>query len=467
MTKELPFDLAGGWHRHPLAKGADRIIATLTRSGYHTLVAGGSIRDFLLGRNPKDIDLATDTPPEVIEQLFPKTVPIGKEFGIIAVQESGHQYEVATFRKESGSEKYRRPRAVTWADSQTDASRRDFTINALFYDPVSQEIIDHIGGQADLSARLIRFVGHPAQRVQEDALRILRAVRLKNNLDFQYDGATYQALKKFGHLLLEISQERIRDELNLMWEDSHRAQSLRDLAALELLQYLLPEIDALRGVPQPREFHQEGDVFAHTVLSVEALPSSAPTFLVWAVLFHDAGKPATIHYPEDPEDRIRFNDHRTVGAKIARKAGQRLKFPNYEVETIVWLVDHHMNLKGIETMREAKQRQYLLDPRFKWLLELHHADAAGTVPQDLSLYQEVTALYTKYLARWQEEQARGAPDLLLSGHDLIQTFSLAPGPKIGELLGLVRDAQLEDQITTKEEALSFVKKVLEESGSVV
>lgn len=456
-------DLQQFWLSHPAAEGATRIIHTLTKKGFQTVVAGGSVRDMLLGRTPKDIDLATSAPPEMVEATFDQTVPIGKEFGIISVHIDGHQYEVATFRKESGSERFRRPRHVTWSDLRTDASRRDFTINALFYDPTNNSIIDEVQGLVDLEARLVRFVGQPTVRVKEDALRILRAIRLKNILGFQYDSASFQALRHSGRLLMEISGERIRDELNLMWNDLHRANSLRDLAALDLLSYTLPEIDALRGVPQPHQYHAEGDVFAHTLLAVEALPSHAPTFLVWAVLFHDAGKPSTIHYPDHPGDRIRFDDHRTVGAEIARRAGQRLKFPSYEIETIEWLVDHHMNLKGIETMREAKRRQYLLDPRFKWLLELHHADAAGTRPLDLSLYQEVTALYTKYLARWQEEQAKGAPDLLVSGHDLMERIGLEPGPKIGELLGLIRDAQLEGHLDSKEEALAFVQRILVDS----
>lgn len=432
----------------------------LSQAGYLAYLAGGSVRDLLLGRTPKDYDIATNARPADIERLFPRTIPIGRQFGILLVVIGRSTYEVATFRREEGFSDQRRPDRVFWSAAEDDAKRRDFTVNALFFDPLTGRVIDYVGGLADLEAGLIRFVGQPADRVKEDHLRLLRGVRLKNNLGFQYDGATYQAILNHSNLIGSVSAERIVTELNRMWVDSHRAESLRELAELGLLREILPEIEALRGLPQPRLYHREGDVFDHTVRALAALPKRAPTFLVWAVLFHDAGKKATIAYPTQPGERIRYDHHKTVGAEIARAVGVRLVLPRTEIETISWLVNHHMDLKGLDTLREAKRRTYLLDPRFKWLLELHRADAAGTWPRDLTLYREVKAFYAKQLAAWRQEQSAGRPEPLVTGHDLQSELGLTPGVELGNVLTQIHEAQLERRITNREEALALAKELL-------
>jgi poly(A) polymerase len=242
-----------------------------------------------------------------------------------------------------------------------------------------------------------------------------------------------------------------------MWADSRRAQSLIELEELGLLQEVLPEIAALKGLPQPVEYHHEGDVFDHTVRALASLPQKVPTFLAWAVMFHDAGKSTTITYPKKPSERIRYDHHKTVGSQMARAAGVRLKMARTELETIAWLVDHHMDLMGLETLREAKRRAYLLDPRFKWLLELHKADASGTVPRDLSLYREVKTFYQKYLALWKTEQKSGPPKPLVTGHDLQTELDIEPGPILGNILEQLYEAQLEKKITTKTEALALAR----------
>mgnify|MGYP001557994647 CR=1 FL=1 len=442
------------------ARRAVQIIEKLRAAGYVSYLAGGSVRDVLLARTPKDYDIATEAKPEDVERLFAETVPIGRQFGIVLVVERGHAYEVATFRGEEGYSDRRRPDTVFWTSPERDAARRDFTVNALFYDPLNRQVIDFVQGVVDLEAKLIRFVGDPNERVNEDPLRMLRAVRLKNSLGFQYDGPTYQAIAKHAALIRHISSERILTELDRMWGDPTRAASLAELAELGLLAEILPEIAALRGVPQPYMYHQEGDVFDHTVRALETLPKRAPTFMVWAVLFHDAGKSTTISYPKEPGERIRYDRHKTVGAEMARAAGVRISMARTEIETIAWLVDHHMDLKGLDTLREAKRRAYLLDPRFKWLLELHHADAAGTIPRDLSLYREVKTFYKKYLALWRTEQKVGPPAALLSGHDLRDELGVAEGPEMGKILAKIQEAQLEHQISNRTEALELARTLL-------
>jgi poly(A) polymerase len=389
-------------------------------------------------------------------------VPIGRQFGIMMVVEAGDTFEVATFRGEEGYSDRRRPDKVFWTSAEGDAVRRDFTINALFYDPINNTVIDYVHGLVDLEAKLLKFVGQPQDRVDEDPLRMLRGVRLKNSLGFQYDGPSYRAISEQAHLIEHISSERILAELDRMWADPSRATSLTELAQVGLLKEILPEIANLRGLPQPLQYHKEGDVFDHTVRALASLPKHVPTFLVWAVLFHDAGKSTTITYPTGPGERIRYDHHKTVGAEMARAAGVRLTMSRTEIETVAWLVDHHMDLMGLETLREAKKRAYLLDPRFKWLLELHHADAAGTLPRDLSLYGEVKAFYQKYLALWKKEQKTGPPKALISGHDLNAELGVDEGPKMGQILEKIHEAQLERQITTKKDALALAKKLLGE-----
>ncbi len=439
------------------AKGAQWIVKLLEDQGFETYLAGGSVRDLLLGRSPKDYDIVTAATPEELDRLFPKILPVGRKFGISLVLDQGLQFEIATFRGEGSYSDQRRPDAVYWTSPKEDATRRDFTINALLYNPLSDEIFDYVDGLRDIEAKIVRFVGEPRQRVREDSLRMLRAVRLKNELGFQYDVASYRAIKQAASSIERISTERIVHELDRMWRSKNRATSLRELADLGLLASILPEIEALRGLPQPREYHHEGDVFEHTVRALAALPARVPTFLVWAVLFHDAGKAVTLAYPERDGDRIRFDGHKSAGARLAREVGVRLHLPRTEIETIAWLVDHHMSLKGIDTLREAKRRRYLLDPRFRWLLELHRADASGTMPKDLSLYREVQKFYVDYRKLWQSEQKIGQPSPLVTGDDLQKNLGIPPGPLIGQLLGAVQEAQLERKIHTKREALALAR----------
>lgn len=441
-----------------LDEDAYQVVGRLQNAGYEAYFVGGCVRDMLLKKKPKDFDIVTSATPDQVITLFPQHYIAGKQFGVIGIQESGKTFEVATFRTESGYSDRRRPDDVQWSDAKGDVERRDFTVNGLLFDPVANRIIDYINGQRDLSIKVIRFIGNPGQRVQEDPLRILRAVRLKNALGFQYDKATFDALSLHGGALKHVALERVGDELTKMLAHSSRLMAIEDLERLHILGDVLPEIDRLKGTPQPLEYHHEGDVYDHTLRAIAALPGDAPAFLAWAVLFHDAGKPETLTYP-GLDGKIGSSKHSERSAELAVAALQRLRRPRTEQSIVDWLIQHHMKLKDIEAMRLSRQEAYVLDPRFLWLLELHRADAEGTEPKDLSLYLHNLKLYKRLKAHHKVTHER-RPPLLVDGHDLQENLGLQPGRQIGELLEEIRDAQLHGTIKTREEALVFARQRL-------
>ncbi len=293
------------------------LVKTLHKAGFQAYFAGGCVRDMLMGNAPKDIDIVTDALPDELEELFEHTIPIGKQFGVIIVVQNGHHFEIATFRSDSGYSDGRRPDAVTFTTAENDAKRRDFTINGMFYDPIAEKYLDYINGLKDLKAKLIRFIGNADERIQEDHLRLLRAIRFRNQFDFQYEPDTYEAVKKYAPLILEkVSKERIRDELNKMIMDKTLpSMAFEDMSHLGILELIIPELEKLRGCAQPMKFHKEGDVWTHTMAALDSLPPDASLLARWATLLHDIGKPDTFELKE----RIRFNSHASMGAKIAGK----------------------------------------------------------------------------------------------------------------------------------------------------
>ncbi|MBI4032470.1 CCA tRNA nucleotidyltransferase [Candidatus Berkelbacteria bacterium] len=439
---------------------AVEVVTVLREAGHEAYWVGGCVRDLLLGTEPKDYDVVTDAELAEIERLFPRHHVAGKRFGVVVADFPEGSVDIAKYRTEAGYSDRRRPDTVAWTDARGDVLRRDFTINGLLYDPLSEHVIDHVGGQRDLGLRLIRFIGEPVERVIEDPLRMLRAVRLKTQLDFQLDKPTFDAIRAHAGELAHISAERIQDELTRILAHPRRVAGLRDLDRTGLLAVILPELEALKGVPQPYQHHQEGDVFDHSLRSVETLAPDAPTFLVLAVLLHDVGKPRTLAYETAAgADKITTYHHAEVSAMVAEQILRRLKFPRTEIETVSWLIAHHMSLLRIDQMRPARREAYVLDPRFPWLLELHKADASGTVPRDLSLYAQDLKLYEKMKADHAQAKRTGPP-LLVDGHVLGRELGLEPGPKIGELLEAIRDAQLAGQITTKDEAVAYARSRL-------
>lgn len=439
-----------------MRKTAIEIIKIINKAGYQAYFAGGCVRDILLQIEPKDYDIVTSAKPEEIEKILPKTYTVGKQFGVIVAVMGKFKFEIATFRGEGKYLDRRRPSNVFWSSAEEDAKRRDFTINGMFYNPLKDEIIDYVNGRKDLNDKILRFIGNPNDRIKEDYLRILRAIRFKNTHGFEYEPRTWQAIKNNAYLVEKVSGERIREELNKMFLHSSRAEALLDLSESDLLKYILPEVEKMKGVPQPDQYHKEGDVFAHTYYSLKSLPKHCPLYLVWATLLHDSGKPATLTMPKNKNDRIRFNKHVKYSAGIASLIARRLKFPNYERRIIVWLVKNHMMVGDIPKMTIANQRRFLMHPWFPSLLALTKADSEGMQPVRLDLYKKDLKLYKEAQKLLKEEKKKPKHKLILSGNDIMSEFKLDSSPQIGKLMKLAEDAQLEGKITTKKEALKYL-----------
>ena len=425
--------------------GALRVVETLRRAGFQALLAGGCVRDLILGRVPKDWDVATDAGPEAVAGLFEHTVPVGAQFGISVVMLDEGDYEVARFRRDGPYRNGRRPTSIEPADARADAARRDFTINGLFYDPESGELLDYVGGQRDLDDNIIRAVGDPAARFAEDHLRLLRAVRFAARLGFTIEPATWDALCAQVESIASVSAERIRDELTLLLTEGGAVCGLRLLDQSGLLQAVLPEVAAMRGVPQEAEFHPEGDVWTHVQLLFEHLDEPAAE-LAWSALLHDIGKPATMVRAE----RIRFHGHDAVGAEMAAAICGRLRMSNEARRIIGTLVADHMRISHVRRMRPSTLLRLLREPHFPELLELHRADCLASHGK-LDLYE----FCQEQLAALKKEHLR--PPALLTGSDLI-ALGFAPGPLFREILAAVEDAQLEGQLDSYQSALRFVQR---------
>lgn len=425
------------------------IIKIFKQAGYQALWAGGCVRDILLGIEPKDFDIATSAKPEEIKKLLKKTIPVGEKYGVIVAERGQHHFEVATFRSDSGYSDGRRPDAVIFTNAEEDAKRRDFTINALFYDPTEDKIYDYVGGQKDLDAKLIRFIGDPHERILEDHLRIIRAIRFKNTFGFQYHPETFKALKKHAKFIAKVSSERIRDELNKMIVHESFPQAIMDMEDTGVLEVILPEIQAMKGVAQPREFHEEGDVFDHTIRSLKAIKPTDSLMTRWAVFLHDVGKPDTFKLAE----RIRFDGHVEKSRECTEKIMRRLKFSSKEIEQVMWLVEHHMSVYNVFDMTVARRRHWFLHPWFLELLEVNRCDASGTIPSNLSLHDKVLELYRKDLKEMPKQ-----PKKLIDGHDVMKVLGIPEGPKIQKILDEVHELQLEKKLETRKQALEWLKE---------
>jgi poly(A) polymerase len=431
-----------------MEKTAREIVMHLREKGHIAYFAGGCVRDMVRGLVPKDYDIATDARPEDVQQLFPRTYAVGAHFGVIIVLENDFQFEVATFRSDAAYIDGRRPTAVHFVSPQEDAQRRDFTINGMFYDPATEEVIDFVGGRADIAAKLVRAIGEPARRFAEDRLRMLRAVRFATVLDYQIDPNTWNALVANATLISDISAERIRDELVRIFLAPHRGRGWDLLDQSGLMRVILPEIEAMKGCEQPEQFHPEGDVFTHTRLMLDFLPDEVSLPLVFAVLFHDVAKPRTATV--DETGRIRFSGHDRLGAEMTEEIMRRLRFSGAEVEATVEMVRQHMVFKDTPKMRVAKLKRFMARPTFEDELELHRIDCQGSHAM-LDNYE--------FLLCKREEFANEPiiPPPLVRGDDLI-AFGLQPGPKFGEILEAVETRQLEGSLHTREEALEWVKR---------
>ncbi len=419
------------------------VIRRLQSNGFRAYWVGGCVRDDLLGRPVKDRDVATDALPRDVRRLFPGSRSLGERFGVVLVRWRGVLTEVATFRSESGYRDGRRPdRVVFTGDPRVDVRRRDFTANAILHDPIAGVHLDHVGGRPDVRDRLIRTVGPPRERFREDHLRMLRAVRLAASLDFRIHPATMRGIRQCAPSISRVAPERVRDELSRVLTEGRARRGFDLLDESGLLEQVLPEVKALRGVEQPPQFHPEGDVWTHTMLMLEGLREpSAP--LAWGVLLHDIGKPATYR----KTDRIRFHGHVRAGVRVARGICRRLRFPNAWTDRVTALVANHMKFLDVRNMRKSKLRAFASLPHFDEHLELHRLDC-------LSGGRSLEA-HAYAADHFRELQQEGPGERLLTGHDLKEAGYI-PGPIFGRILAEVEALRVDGQLASRADALRLV-----------
>ena len=429
---------------------ANSICETLQRAGFQAYLVGGCVRDLLLRREPADYDVTTDAKPDQVLQLFPDSLAVGAQFGVILVKAAGAIVEVATFREDLGYSDGRHPDQVRYASRpEDDVSRRDFTINGLLMRHDTGEVLDFVGGQADLEAHLIRAIGEPGRRFREDELRMLRAVRFAARFGYEIEPETFAAIQAHAPEIHVVSAERIQEELSKVLTEGAARRACELLDESGLLQQVLPEISAMKGVPQPPEFHPEGDVWIHTRLMLEELPPGSSRTLAWGVLLHDVGKPPTFRPASETGDRIRFDSHVEVGVRMAGEICGRLKFSNDETEQIQALVANHMKFKDVAQMRKSTLKRFVRQPRFDEHLELHRLDC-GASHGRIDAYD----LVRDFIASTPPEQVR--PARLLTGDDLNE-MGYAPGPEYQRILAALEDAQLEGSVGTRDQAKAFVR----------
>jgi poly(A) polymerase len=431
---------------------AIEIASELRSRGFQAWLVGGCVRDLVLGHEPKDYDISTDARPEELLNIFPRAQLVGAQFGVVLVD----GVEVATFRSDHSYTDGRHPaRVVFETDPKQDVLRRDFTINALLLDPsllcspysassLSSQVVDHVGGLADLAAGIIRAIGDPEQRFEEDHLRMLRAIRFAARFGFQIEPATMNAIQRLHSKILRVSPERIRDELVRTLTEGAARRGFELLDASGLLNDILPEVAAMKGVAQPPEFHPEGDVWTHTLIMLESLQSPTPA-LALGVLLHDVGKPGTLRVA----DRIRFDGHVELGERIARQILNRLRFSNAEIDQVIALIANHMRFSHVHQMRASTLKRMLRLDRFEEHLELHRLDCTSSHGH-LENYEFAKTKFE------QSEPQELRPPRLVTGDDLIAA-GYAPGPDFSRMLEVAEDAQLESRIRNKEEGLELVR----------
>ena len=441
---------------------ATDIVRTLRERGHQAYLVGGCVRDLLLGREPADYDVATDATPQEVMRVFPQTFAVGAQFGVVLVplpkSESGEVaesrdekvpvVEVATFRSDLRYSDGRHPDEVRFSkDPREDVLRRDFTINGLLLDPLTDEVLDYVHGRDDLNAGIIRTIGDPEQRFAEDKLRMLRAARFAARFDYKLDPATLGAVGRLAAQIHQVSRERVRDELTKMLTEGRARRAFELLDVSRLLQAVLPEISAMKGVEQPPQFHPEGDVFVHTLLLLEKLQAGCSPTLAWGALLHDVGKPPTFRVAPD---RIRFDGHVEVGLKMAADICRRLHFSNHDTDQILALVDNHMRFADVQRMNESTLKKFLRLPGFDEHLELHRIDCLSSHGQ-LESFEYARG----QLRSLPPEAIRPRP--LITGRDLIEA-GYEPGPRFKEILGAVEDAQLEGRLESRAAAMELVAR---------
>lgn len=429
---------------------ANVVCDSLKASGYEAFLVGGCVRDLLLGREPADYDVTTSATPDEVLRLFPDAITVGAHFGVVLVIRDSAKVEVATFRSDIGYSDGRHPDRVVFSKtSEEDVQRRDFTINGLLMRHDTGEVLDFVGGRADLAAGVIRAIGEPSRRFAEDKLRMLRAVRFSARFGYPIEPLTFAAIRKHAPEIGVVSAERIREELTKLLTEGASRRGFELLDEAGLLPAVLPEVAAMKGVPQPPEYHPEGDVWVHTCLMLEGLPAGAAPTLAWGVLLHDVGKPPTFRSAAETGDRIRFDNHVDVGVQMTDSICRRLRFSNEETAQIKALVANHMKFKDVPRMKASTLKRFVRLPQFEQHLALHRLDCLSS-NRNLQTYDFVSS----FVAQTPPEQVR--PSRLLSGDDL-KEMGYTPGPEFQKILSALEDAQLEDLVQTRQQALSFVE----------
>jgi poly(A) polymerase len=434
-----------------LYRGAERIVMRLREAGHEALLAGGCVRDLLRGEEPRDYDVATSAMPAQVEDLFASTRPVGRQFGVCLVVMDGHAYQVATFRAESGYSDGRHPDAVSFAEARQDAERRDFTINGMFWDPLEGRVLDFVGGREDLQRRAVRAIGDPPERFREDHLRLLRAVRFAARLGFELEPETRRAIEDLAPLAVQVSAERLQEELRIILTDRDPAGALRLMDELGMLLVIFPELRDTKGCEQPENYHPEGDVFVHTILTVEKLGPHPGFALALAALLHDIGKPEAARRAGPKQ----FPEHCPIGRDMAYEICRRLRLPREETERICWLINRHLYFKDARRMKDSTLKRLFAEPGFGQLAELHRADALASWG-NLDDYEYVME------RRRTMPPEEAEPEPLINGHDLIE-MGYQPGPLFGEVLEKVRDAQLDGEVETADEARALARRLAREA----
>lgn len=437
----------------PYGEQAYRVVETLTDAGFDAWWVGGGVRDMLLGAVPKDIDIGTDAVPQDIKKLFHKNNDEAAALGSMRVTLEGQTFEVTMFREDDEASDGRIPQSIRFSTHEKDALRRDITINALYYHPISRELFDPTGGEGDLKERLIRIIGDPDTRIRHDALRLLRVIRFRALLDGQYHPETYRALHKNAAMIKILSGSRLLGEFEKMLMGPHPDRALEDLWETDILEHMLPELHACKGVAQPKDYHREGDVWEHLMRLTRSFTEDHGIDVRIAALFHDCGKAKTF----DRKERIRFDEHASISADLTKEVLSRLQVPSVRRDKICWLIRHHMMMgafhdpKGKQEMTEERKAHWYYHPYFPELLQLFWLDIAGTDPSVFSLYEKIEKNYHRFL-----DSHPRPPKPLLTGEDVMEILGIGPGERVGEILKGLYEMQIRKEVTTKGEARQYV-----------
>lgn len=427
-------------------KAALQIISTLQKAGFEAVLAGGCVRDLLLNRKPSDWDVATSANPDQVISLFDKTIPVGKQFGVVRVLIDGEETEIATFRNDSKTGDGRRPDSVEFSSMEEDAKRRDLTINGLFLEPFSGKIFDFVGGQEDIKNKIIRFIGDPKERIDEDRLRVLRVIRFATRFDFTIDRNTLRAIKLNAHRIHDVSMERIKDEFDKMLKQEHPSEAILLLKETGLLEETIPELIPLWSTPQSTKWHLEGNVGIHTMMVLdETRKQTDDLHVLWAALLHDIGKPDTT------DADLHAIGHEVLGAKMADSILERLKFSTKDRETITALIREHMRIKQAHKMKNVKLRRLATTPNIELHKMLSVADTLGSISTEQS--EEEKLIWKDVL----DSVSGELPEAFVTGNTL-QEWGFEPSPEFKTILTAVLDAQIDGKVTTPEEAEKFVIK---------